>query len=192
MVPAVVLIFNSRLTLNSILENHTNICPKVTKMGSIAGHRIDYNGVGVLRSQRHIPSKTWPKYPRAPTPSPNPLPFHPHCPISLWTQDNNWGISLKLKDRQWIIKNVLIIAKYNLGMSCQESSQLLLLCQHLQIFFFVSLFLQVLQVVQTSAEQNKIINLLLINQSDEDNIILNYLAECMYILLLLLIACIYY
>ena len=32
-------------------------------MGSIVGHRIDYNGVGVLRGQRHIPSKTWPKYP---------------------------------------------------------------------------------------------------------------------------------
>ena len=28
--------------------------PKVTKMGSIDGHRIDYNGVGVLR---HTPSK---------------------------------------------------------------------------------------------------------------------------------------
>ena len=32
-------------------------------MGSIVGHRIDYNGVGSLRGQRHIPSKTWPKYP---------------------------------------------------------------------------------------------------------------------------------
>ena len=30
---------------------------KVTNMGSITCHRIDYNGVGVLRSQRHIPSK---------------------------------------------------------------------------------------------------------------------------------------
>ena len=26
-----------------------HICPKVTKMGSIIGHRIDYNGVGALR-----------------------------------------------------------------------------------------------------------------------------------------------
>ena len=32
------------------------ICPKVTKMGSIIGHRIDYNGVGALRGQRHIPT----------------------------------------------------------------------------------------------------------------------------------------
>ena len=40
-------------------ENY--ISPKVTKMGSIIGHRIDYNGVGVLRGQRHIPSKNWPK-----------------------------------------------------------------------------------------------------------------------------------
>ena len=51
MVPAVVLIFNSWLALNSILKNHNDIYPKVTTMGSIAGHRIDYNGIGVLRSQ---------------------------------------------------------------------------------------------------------------------------------------------
>ena len=38
-------------------------------MGSIIGHSIEYNGVGVLRGQRHIPSKSWPKYP-----SPHPLP----------------------------------------------------------------------------------------------------------------------
>ena len=25
-------------------------------MGSIIGHRIDYNGVGALRGQRHIPT----------------------------------------------------------------------------------------------------------------------------------------
>ena len=32
--------------------------PKVTKMGSIIGHRIvDYYGVGALRGQQHIPSK---------------------------------------------------------------------------------------------------------------------------------------
>ena len=46
MVLAVVLIFNN------------DICPKVTKMGSIVGHKIDYNGVGVLRGQRYIPNKT--------------------------------------------------------------------------------------------------------------------------------------
>ena len=43
-------------------------------MGSIAGHRIDYNGVGVLRNQRHIPSKTWPKYP--PPPGEDVQPIH--------------------------------------------------------------------------------------------------------------------
>ena len=32
-----------------------HICPKVTKMGSIMSHRIDYNGVRALRGQRHIP-----------------------------------------------------------------------------------------------------------------------------------------
>ena len=43
-----------------------HICPKVTKMESIIGHRIDYNRVGALRGQRHIPSKNLPptqKYP---------------------------------------------------------------------------------------------------------------------------------
>ena len=40
-----------------------HICPKGTKMGSINGHRIDYNGIGALRDQRHIPSKNLPKYP---------------------------------------------------------------------------------------------------------------------------------
>ena len=62
MVPAVLLIFSSRLALNFILEisdylNINTLGPKVTKMGSIIGHRTDYNGVGVLRGQRHIPSK---------------------------------------------------------------------------------------------------------------------------------------
>ena len=33
-----------------------HIYPKVTEMGSIIGHRIDYNVVGALRGQRHIPS----------------------------------------------------------------------------------------------------------------------------------------
>ena len=32
-------------------------------MGSIIGHKIDYNGVGALRGQGHIPSKNLPKYP---------------------------------------------------------------------------------------------------------------------------------
>ena len=39
------------------------IFPKVTKVGPIIGHRIDYNGVGALKGQRHIPSKNLPKYP---------------------------------------------------------------------------------------------------------------------------------
>ena len=37
-------------------------------MGSITGHKIDYNGAGALRGQRHIPSKTEPKYPPPPPP----------------------------------------------------------------------------------------------------------------------------
>ena len=38
-------------------------------MGSLIGHRTDYNGVGVLRGQRHIPSKNQPRYTH-PTPPP--------------------------------------------------------------------------------------------------------------------------
>ena len=33
------------------------LSPRVTNMGSTIGQRIDYNGVGALRGQRHIPSK---------------------------------------------------------------------------------------------------------------------------------------
>ena len=36
---------------------------KVTKMGSIIGQTIDYNGVGAQRGQRHIPSKNVAKHP---------------------------------------------------------------------------------------------------------------------------------
>ena len=43
---------------------------KVTKMGSITGHKIYYNAAGALRGQRHIPSKTEPKYPPPPPPPP--------------------------------------------------------------------------------------------------------------------------
>ena len=35
-------------------------------MGSIIGHRIDYNGVGALRGQRRIPGKNLPKNPPPP------------------------------------------------------------------------------------------------------------------------------
>ena len=40
-----------------IVRNVPNPAPKVTEMGSIIGHRIDYNGVGALRGQRHIAIK---------------------------------------------------------------------------------------------------------------------------------------
>ena len=35
------------------------ICPRVTKMESITGHRKDYNGVGAPRGQRHIRIKSY-------------------------------------------------------------------------------------------------------------------------------------
>ena len=39
-------------------------------MGSVTGHKIDYNGAGVMRGQRHIQSKTEPKYQPPPPPPP--------------------------------------------------------------------------------------------------------------------------
>ena len=48
--PATVLTFGNALSWDR--ENYT--CPKVTKMGSKSGHRIDNNGVGVLRRQRQL------------------------------------------------------------------------------------------------------------------------------------------
>ena len=42
-----------------------HICPKV-----YFGYQIDYNGVGDLRGQWHLPSKNLPKYPPPPLPSP--------------------------------------------------------------------------------------------------------------------------
>ena len=39
-------------------------CPKVTKVGSMFDHKIDYNEEGALmRDQQYIPSKNYPKYP---------------------------------------------------------------------------------------------------------------------------------
>lgn len=43
-------------------------------MGSIIGHRRDYNGVGALRGQQHIPENIDPSTP------PNPLP-PPYTPV---------------------------------------------------------------------------------------------------------------
>ena len=42
-------------------ENY--IFQKVTKMGSIIGQKVDYNGVGALRGQRHIPTQKMGLYP---------------------------------------------------------------------------------------------------------------------------------
>ena len=47
-------------------DRETYIFQKVTKMGSITGPKIDYNEVGALRGQLHIPSKHKPKYPPLP------------------------------------------------------------------------------------------------------------------------------
>ena len=51
-----------------------HLSPQVTKVGYIIGHRIDYNGVGALRGQRHIPSKNKPKY----------RPLHPGQELRLY------------------------------------------------------------------------------------------------------------
>ena len=37
-------------------DSDNDICSKVTKMGSMISHRIDYYGVGVRRGQRQIPA----------------------------------------------------------------------------------------------------------------------------------------
>ena len=58
MVPGVALIFNSRLALNSVFEITMTFAQKWLRWGLLVGHRIDYNGVGVLRGRWHIPSKT--------------------------------------------------------------------------------------------------------------------------------------
>ena len=56
-----------------------HICPKVTKMGSIIGHKIDYNGVGALRSQRaHTQKKLTQVTTRGF--------FRPKSPFFAWTE----------------------------------------------------------------------------------------------------------
>ena len=45
-----------------------HICLKGNKIGSIIGHRIDYNGVGAPRGQRQIATKNGPNYPPPPPP----------------------------------------------------------------------------------------------------------------------------
>ena len=44
-----------KVTIYTKLGLRKSVFPKMTKMGSIFGHKIDYYGVGVLRGQRHIP-----------------------------------------------------------------------------------------------------------------------------------------
>ena len=46
------------MTENSQLEGrYQHVLPKETKMGSIINHRIDYDGVGVLKGQQQMPHK---------------------------------------------------------------------------------------------------------------------------------------
>ena len=47
-------------------------------MGSIIGHKIDYNGVGVLRDQQHIPENIDLSIPQPPPPTPHPTNTHTH------------------------------------------------------------------------------------------------------------------
>ena len=56
-------------------------------MGSIIGQKIDYNGVGALRGQRHIPSKYLPKYPPPPPPGSCATPLAQFGFISTSTRD---------------------------------------------------------------------------------------------------------
>ena len=47
-------------------------------MESIIGHRIDYNGVGALRGQQHIPENIDPSTSQPPPPTPQ---THTHTPV---------------------------------------------------------------------------------------------------------------
>ena len=47
-------------------DRENKIFVQMTKMGSIIGHRIDCNGVGALRGQRHIPTNINPSTPPPP------------------------------------------------------------------------------------------------------------------------------
>ena len=78
-----------------------HICPKVTKIGSIIGHRIDYNGVGALRGQWHIPSKNWPKYP--PPPHPPVVNLGSHLPSSLCSNPGRKK-EAQLQVARWVLK----------------------------------------------------------------------------------------
>ena len=50
-------------------------------MGSIIGHRIDYNGVGALRGQRHLPRQKLTQVPPSP----------PGAPLHVQQVDNMLG-----------------------------------------------------------------------------------------------------
>ena len=54
------------LKMGRFAVKNSCIGQKLSKMGSIIGHKIDFNVVGVLRGQRHIPRKNWPNYPPPP------------------------------------------------------------------------------------------------------------------------------
>ena len=46
------------MTESSQLEGcYQRLLPKVTKMGSIISHRVDYDGLGVLKGQGQMPHK---------------------------------------------------------------------------------------------------------------------------------------
>ena len=51
------------LKMGRFAVKNSCIGQKLSKMGSIIGHKIDFNVVGVLRGQRHTPRKNWPNYP---------------------------------------------------------------------------------------------------------------------------------
>ena len=104
MVPAVVLIFNVQLALNSVLEITMTFAQKWLRWGSIVGHRIAYNGVGVLRGQRHIPSKTWPKYPPPPR-GVYSVPFQRYYTMTYWHTYKIYKILEEVSKSAWSFNN---------------------------------------------------------------------------------------
>ena len=82
-----------------------HISPKVTKVGSIIGHRTDYNGVRALRGQRHIPSKINPSTPSPPGNVPGEVHVKLHAPPIMSTSGRR--ITLLATDRKWTLVYIL-------------------------------------------------------------------------------------
>ena len=83
-------------------------------MASITGHRIDHNGVGALRGQQQIPSKTWPKY-LLPPEGISASGYLPGSLINTLIVHLGWGIPVTIKCQTASTWNEIVL-KYSLGL----------------------------------------------------------------------------